>query len=505
MAQRRVQQVFRTQRPNENVLLITRRHWWAWVRWLFLPIVAVVGLWILAGAVPVLAGVLVFVSLIFFVACTLYLYLEWANDSIIITDQRIVRITQSILGFSQRVSDINIASIQEINAEIPPFNPFAWMFNYGYIELRTAGEAGNISLQMIPDPEGVQDLILDDFRNLKDSRQQQHQNNTERDVQQWIQGGNTPQPFQPLNPPSVTSLSRLETPPFSPFTSHFTLKDGSTVFRKHWFVWFQGVFVPLLVILGTVIGFFASLALGVGGLGSVVSLGVFIIAGAWFYWADWDWRHDYMMVSHATLTIVHQRPLWLQNEKDQVLMKQIDNVVAETSGFWNRIWGKGSVQIALIGSNTYKEFRDVQDALFVQSEIMRRQGIAKNQQTQDLVQNQRQMMGDYMTTYHQMTGAPNTAQQPPQYEPARPFASSSQDAQRPPIVPQSRPNLSQGRPYSPPVQPRPQGQQPQPSPFGTRPQGQPQQPPQQPPFGARPQTGQAPPLSTRPIRPSNKR
>lgn len=434
---------FRTQRPNETVLLITRRHWWAWVRWLILPALGLVGVGIIAANVPTIAVALMAFAVLAFLAFALYAYLEWTNDSIIITDQRIVRITQNLLRFSQQVNDINIASIQEINAEIPPFDPLAWAFGYGYVELKTAGDAGNVALRMIPDPDGVQDLILRDIRQMASMREVQYSQGGTRDAQRWIQRGQLPEPHQPVNMPNVTSTPRLERAPFSPFVSHFTLPNGAVVFRKHWWLWLQGVFTPLLVGLVALIAFVVTLVAGAGGLSSLLTLGVFFVALVWGYWADWDWRNDYMMVTPGTLTIIHQRPFWLQNEREQVLMKQIDNIVSEESGFWNRIWGKGDVRISLIGGNSYKEFRHVRDPQFVQGEIARLQALARGQ---NAPQAQARPTSN-------LSGAPNPHAPAPQYTPAAPQATPLRDANRPPIVQQARPNLSQGRPYTPAQQP----------------------------------------------------
>jgi hypothetical protein len=236
--------------------------------------------------------------------------------------------------------------------------------------------------------------------------------------------------------------------PFSPFQSRFPVVGGGVVFRTHWFVWARRILLPVLVMLAAltfmVLIMVVSALQPLGIIGWIGALLAFLIGAIWFYFVDWDWRHDYFLVTDTSITIIHQRPLWLQNENDQVLLRQVDNVVSETSGIWQRLFNYGNVKIALVGADEYKTFRNVPNPRDIQNELSRRQA-ASRQREQNTSQNQqREAIAEYLRLYHEtygqaaipdMTAAGNRSPQaqtsnPASISPGRPYQPGSQ----PPIM-----------------------------------------------------------------------
>jgi hypothetical protein len=406
-------------------------------------------------------------------------------------------------------------------------------FNYGFVALRTSGLAGDVMMNMIPDPDGVQDIILADYSQRRIANQNDHDAEIRRNVERWVNPDNASQDFAPM--PRVTDAPVVKSAPWSPFIQSYNIGNGATVYRRHWYVWLKRTLLPMMMLVGAFVTLIVLLATGFGVIGCGISAIVGIIGGAWFWWSDVDFRNDYMIVNDNTITMLHQRPLWLQNERDVLLLKRVDNIIAESQGFFNQIMNKGTLRFALIGGNDYKEFADIHNPLAVQAELTRRQGIAKRQASDEANNQQQQLIGQYITAYHQMQenqapqgqqgyglqqqaipsapmgpyGTPVTQPQPP-----------LPDANRPPIVPQQRPSMTQGRPYVPPNNPQAgfptqpmqyppqQGQFPQ-APRQTPPQqGQfpqaPRQTPPQPapnpnsPYGNSPVAGAFPPPPTNP-------
>jgi len=467
---------FKTQRANEQVLLFTRRHWWAYVRWLWFPLLIATGFWGLIALMPVLTLLWIVLSIALPGAIGVFLYLEWANDAVIVTDQRVVRITHTILTFSEVVSEIALESIQEANAEIPSLDPFALLFRYGDVELRTAGSQGNLMLQFVPKPQDLQDLILEDARNRQVTHHARERQSMRAEVDRWIEGSYAGQ--QPPQGPAATKKQRHEvnidriqnfwtlgSGPLSPFITSFPSDDGGIVYRKHWVVWFRRVFLPFVWLFTTAV--FAILLLTIsflqsfGIIGWAFDLMLFLIGALWLFFADWDWRHDYYVIGDTNITIINQRPLWLQNENDQVLLKQVDNVVAESRGVLQRLFRFGDVKISLVGADDVKIFDDVGEPLLVQGEISRRQALIKQRESEVQQHQQREIIGEYLSLYHEQSrqgGAqdgpvPNPAptydaqQQPPR----APRLTNYSDGNRPPSVPRiaQNPSISSGRPYQP--------------------------------------------------------
>jgi hypothetical protein len=406
---------FNLQRENERVLLKTRRHWFAFGRWLFAPM-SLVFLGFVLGAVlpaPLSIGAF-FLMLVLAGILSVYIYLEWANDSIIITDQRVVRIQRNILMFSQRISEISIESVQEANADMPPRDPFAYLLNYGRVEIKTAGAAGNVILDFIPEPEAMQETIMEDVR-LQDVHNAERQRQVMRaEFDRWLQDdGQVAPKITPLgdNPDAEKPVQR---PPLSPFVYRFMTNEG-LVYRKHWAAWAKAITLPFLVIaFAVLLAIFALTVPFFRDLGAIAWVASFLtlLAGlAWFWYADWDWRNDYYIINDTTITIVHQRPFFLQNERDRVFLKQVDNVVLETSGILQQIFRYGDVRISLVGGNGYKLFDDIPHPQELQNDLSRRQMRVRQQQEEEQMRNQREMLGEYFSMYHEMNqGNPQVQQ-----------------------------------------------------------------------------------------------
>lgn len=446
---------FTTQRENEEVLLRTRRHWFAMMRWMWTPIVLVIVGLITSVGIPSIAGFVVPLVFIFGIILAIYIVLEWANDSVIVTDQRVIRITHTILTFHEVRNEVDLESIQEANAIIPTFDLFARIFRYGDVELKTAGSEGNFILNAMPNPEKLQDLIIEDARNFRVANQSRERETMLAEIDRWVE-----EPFRAdknKNSVSADKLKNIYTPgagPLSPFIMSFSTNSGGIVYRKHWFVWLKAIFIPALWILGSLIAMLAFLFTTlstIGGIGVGIAFVSLLVGVLWMYFVDWDWRHDYYLINDNNITIINQRPLWLQNESDQVLLKQVDNVVAETKGFFQQIFKFGDVRVALVGADTFKLFDDIANPRDVQSEITRRQQRLKQRAIEEQEKVQRETIGEYISLYHQAQGNQNNQVQSPSANqlPYAPVPSAPAPTNPTPSPFGHRPSMSQGRPYTP--------------------------------------------------------
>jgi len=155
---------FPTQKPDEQAILILRKHWFvlAWpffkgvlfiVIAAFLPIVGKIGYYIFNSA-PLTFLYLAWI--VFWASYILYEYLNWYRDKYIISDKRVINIDQKSL-FKRRVSEIELERIQDISHEIN--GVMATSFNYGIVII-SSGSGDNIELREIPQPAAVQDIIF---------------------------------------------------------------------------------------------------------------------------------------------------------------------------------------------------------------------------------------------------------------------------------------------------------------------------------------------------------
>jgi hypothetical protein len=417
-----MEMAFKGQRPNETVLLETRQHWFAFIRKAWLPGVALGAMLMLAGLtdtafMQLCIGVLAIIvpGLIMF-----YFYLEWQNDHIIVTSHRLVHIQRTIHTLETRINEVTLVSIHEVNVHIARPAPLSQLMGYGTLEVKTAGDAGNIILTLMPDPTSVQKMILKNRVQQQDGVEIEHRNVIRAEVDKVL-GRNGEAPPAPVEHPA----------------------EEDRMYRKHFTLWLKAVILPGMLVFSSFILFFLTFTINLGALGPLFAFLMFMIGAIGFYWAHWDWRNDQYIIGNEVIRMIHRRPLFLQNENDQFLLESVDNVVSERKGLLPSLLDYGDVRIALLGGDVEdtKVFRSVSHPQAVQAEITRRQALLRNREKDDAERQRREEIGEYLTAYHEMTGDdPNQMQSAPPQQPAtRPAPRPQQPRQqRPPRIPRPK-------------------------------------------------------------------
>lgn len=394
----RREKLFIGQRDNEEVLLATRRHWWAFGRNAIIPFLLAVGMVIVAVMMPDPALMMVVLGLAVILpgALTVYLYLEWRNDEVIVTNQRIIRIERTILTVQEHRSEIPLGSVQQINVENVTSDLLSRIFDYGTVNIRTSGQSGTLRLDRIPDPEGLQDLIFENRSKQKSEMDRESQHAIRAEVDRVLHG----RPAVARTDNNDPSDPYIPNPPRGFLPTHFTDEDGDTVYRKHILYWMRKTFTPTLIIILSFVMVFIGNQLGL--LGYALSALIFLVGAFWFWWADWDWRHDYYVIGDEMIQIVHKRPFFLQDEDDQVLLERVDNVISRREGVFQTMFNYGIVKISLVGTDKGEEkrFNFVPNPTAVQEEITRRQQRWRRRQENVNERRRREEIAEYLTVYH---------------------------------------------------------------------------------------------------------
>lgn len=147
-----------TLKEGEEMIGVQRKHWASFMKQIVVAILILI--------IPFFFIIFFFsrwwLMLIFFVwvsigfAYVLYQWFVWHYDSMVITTRRIINVDQKTL-FSRSVSEVPLSKIQDITYEIRGMR--ASLFNYGKIEIASAGNS--VSIDHIPDPEEVRDVIFE--------------------------------------------------------------------------------------------------------------------------------------------------------------------------------------------------------------------------------------------------------------------------------------------------------------------------------------------------------
>ncbi len=99
----------------------------------------------------------------------------------IITNERIIDSTQN--GFFNRtISDINLANVQDVSIKMEGAIPT--FFNYGDIEVQSAGAVDHFSFDQIPNPQAIKELISEAVDQYKKSHFKNEAFEVVREVEQ---------------------------------------------------------------------------------------------------------------------------------------------------------------------------------------------------------------------------------------------------------------------------------------------------------------------------------
>ena len=429
---------FAEQREDEEVLIRTRRHWWSLVRAAWLPLLLLPLMW--AGAVlledQALTVGLLGLSALLPGLGLLYFTIEWRNDSFIVTDQRVIRITRTILALHRQVTQVGLDSIQEVNFVIPPYDPFARLFRYGTVIVKTAGAQGNLELPLMPRPQQFQQLIMENRQYFERRQAQRHHKLVRAEMQRWLAGD--------ADDDSAAQYASGPPRPIAGTNGYFSAKvvmsNGDIVYRKHISVWARHTILPILTALAGL----AALALTFTIVSPDLRIITFpagmvaLLAGCLtYYWQDWDWRNDVYVLSDDTITIVRKRPFFLQNLRDQILVERIDNVESVSTGLFAALMKYGDVSMSLVGADEPKRFVKVPRPQAIQQEISRRQHKKAERRARYDAAQQQQMLGEYLGIPRDASDGSGASAAAPVNADATPLvrAAHNPDRNRPPRLP----------------------------------------------------------------------
>ncbi len=162
------QKFFPSQEPGERVFLLIRKHWFNYVTFFFLSFLAVVPvfiaiyIWINNPTIitPDNGQILIIILAIFvltILAVQLYGFVDYYLDVYIVTDQRIVDISQEGF-FNRQISELHLHQVQDVNARVVGF--WQTMFHFGDVHIQTAAERENFIFKAIPHPYLVAKQII---------------------------------------------------------------------------------------------------------------------------------------------------------------------------------------------------------------------------------------------------------------------------------------------------------------------------------------------------------
>ena len=151
-------------RVVEGATITYRKSFFILLKQVALPLLVFVVLGILAGvgisldfsplALSLIIGGGAFINLIWFV----WQLEDWRNDIFQLNDRFVIDVDRRPFGFGESRKQASIANIQNVDASRPGFLPT--LFNYGFVNIDTAGTKSDIVFDYVPNPELIQSDIF---------------------------------------------------------------------------------------------------------------------------------------------------------------------------------------------------------------------------------------------------------------------------------------------------------------------------------------------------------
>jgi uncharacterized membrane protein YdbT with pleckstrin-like domain len=146
--------------PGENVLLHVNKHVLVLVRRILVPTLAVLVIVVALLLVPLAAlhDLRWFVVLVLLLGLLVYLdiqYIIWRSESYTISDQRVL-LRRGVIGKYSR--SVGIARVQDVTTSQ---GLLGRVFDYGTVEIESAGKDGAEILAYVPDPQGFRNVLLE--------------------------------------------------------------------------------------------------------------------------------------------------------------------------------------------------------------------------------------------------------------------------------------------------------------------------------------------------------
>lgn len=153
---------FQTQEPEEEILMILRRHWITNIPWFFIALVLFFSPMVLTSF-PLLDSFpwkyrIVFV-IIWYLILLMFVFekfLTWFFNMTIITDERIVDVDFINLT-TKKVSDCDLDKIQDVS--YTNSGAIGTIFNFGNVTVQTAAEIVEFVFEDVPHPSKVADIL----------------------------------------------------------------------------------------------------------------------------------------------------------------------------------------------------------------------------------------------------------------------------------------------------------------------------------------------------------
>jgi len=415
---------FPWQREGEVLIILARKHPYAFVRSLWVlvfPLVCLAAIlaltraldwsatWAYAACALVAAGA---VGLVF------WLWLDWRNDYYIVTNKRVVHLEKTILLHESR-DEAPLENIQDISIVMP--SVVGRLLGFNDLGIQTAGAKGQVIFRTVGNASWIRDKLFDQLEHIKDDDQvgqrdtirrrlQLELGQVEEETRLPLDDEQLPQAAAARIPPSSQQEEAPMRHPLSTLRAYLvpqmrTEKDGVVTWRKHWFRLVDraaGPAILLLILIQLVVAAVMGLAapparfegLFWGALLFGIPLGLFLV---WYRYEDW--RNDVYQLTDDRIIDVERLPLGLREERKEANLSMIQDIGYEIPGPIANLLDYGNVVIETAGREAVFTFSWVHQPRRVQEEVFSRMAAFREGERQRQRESRSDELLDWFATY----------------------------------------------------------------------------------------------------------
>lgn len=359
---------FPGQHRDEQVVFKARRHWFILLKWVVPPAVlflAAAGIGLALGFILRLNNPFLWAGLILLLSTgplglTIWRFLDWENDHYILTNQRVLHIERVYFLFESR-KEASLGKIQDVSVQMPTV--IANALHFGNVVIQTAGTAGQIKFDSIPEPRRVQQLVF-------------------KEAGLPVAGMPEAEAWQA----SQMRVARpLET--FAQMLYPVYPRGGDVkVWRKHWVILLWRMFRPLFVAvllfgIGLVI-FFSDMSarpLPISEQAILIVLALFLLVLiVRLAWIAIDWHNDLYILTETHVLDIEKRPFTSESRREARL-GVIQDVSYEQPSFFAKLFDYGNTRLETAGKMGEFTFDSIPQPRKVQNTIMERLKTAREE------------------------------------------------------------------------------------------------------------------------------
>lgn len=409
------QQQFDWLRPDEVIYFLARKHEVVLAQVLTAPIVALAApilllfyFFLSRSFISIFGAGLLFVAIILW---GVWNWIDWGNDYYIVTNQRAVWL-EKVVGLYDSRQEAPLSTVLSVGVET---DMTGRLLDYGNLIVRTY--VGKIPFSHVSHPYEAAHLVEELWTRTKHLASRM-----EREAMRDVLRRKMGLPVA-MKPEEMPRLERTVTPSLyrrsilkvigSNWFKLRTEDSGTITYRKHWYVLWQQVWQPTVLILLIGFGMLARLIMLARTPGeklfdaskvppvdtTMLALPVlFIPIFLWWIYQYLDWRNDIYLVTPDQILDIDKKPFGTE-ERRAAPLENILSTEAERVGLAGYLLNFGSVYITVGGAHL--DFHDVLDPTAVQADIDRRREVRVALKREMDTAAERERMSDWLVAYHE--------------------------------------------------------------------------------------------------------